>query len=228
MKSASQDIKASGKEVFKRINFRWLVVSVASSVLLAMAAWTIAANRTTTPIDTSAEAGFGRDMIAHHAQAVNMAFIVRDNTTNTAVRTVAYDIINTQSVQEGMISGWLQQWGLPQTTTRQPMSWIQADKMTQIHNQMGTNMSQMNGSIMPGMATEADIQKLRDVRGKDAEVLFLQLMIRHHRGGIQMAQAVLDLTKREEVRTLAQTIVNGQKAEIEAMQKLLQDRGANE
>ena len=62
-------------------------------------------------------------MSVHHAQAVEMAFIVRDRTDDPDVRTMAYDIINTQRAQLGMFSGWLQQWELPQTSVRPPMEW---------------------------------------------------------------------------------------------------------
>ena len=62
----------------------------------------------TEPGDTSPEAGFARDMSVHHAQAVELAFLVRDRTDDPEVRTMAYDIINTQRAQLGMFSGWLQ------------------------------------------------------------------------------------------------------------------------
>jgi len=63
-------------------------------------------------------------------------------------------------------------------------------------------------------------------KGRAAEVLFLQLMIRHHEGGIQMAQGLLKLSDRPEVRTMAQSIVDGQGAEIRQMKDMLAQRGA--
>ena len=69
------------------------------------------------PADDSAEAGFARDMATHHDQAVEMAFLARDITTDPRLRALTYDIIVTQSAQRGIFMGWLQQWGLPQSST---------------------------------------------------------------------------------------------------------------
>ena len=85
-------------------------------------------------------------------------------------------------------------------------------------------MSVSSYDDMPGMASDADIERLKQLSGVAAERLFLKLMIAHHEGGIEMAQAVLPLTDRDEVKMLATTIVNGQMAEIDQMQQMLADR----
>ncbi len=81
-------------------------------------------------------------------------------------------------------------------------------------------------SLMPGMATPAEIDQLRQGTGKDTEIRFLQLMIRHHEGGVHMARAVLALSKREDVVTMAQAIDTGQAVEITLMKTMLAERGA--
>jgi uncharacterized protein (DUF305 family) len=154
-------------------------------------------------------------MSVHHAQAVEMAFIVRDRTDDPDVRTMAYDIINTQRAQIGMFSGWLQQWELPQTSVRPPMEWAE-------HGHSDAPMESYDD--MPGMASDADLQGLRDASGVEAEILFLELMTEHHKGGVEMAEAVLPLTDRTEVTYLADTIVAGQKAEITTMEDMLAAR----
>ena len=75
------------------------------------------------PGDHSPEAGFARDMMVHHAQAVEMAEIVRDKTKSSAIRTLAADIALTQQ-QIGMMQGWLGLWGLPATTSEPAMKWM--------------------------------------------------------------------------------------------------------
>lgn len=169
------------------------------------------------PGDQSPEAGFARDMSVHHAQAVEMAFIVRDRTDDPDVRTMAYDIINTQRAQIGMFSGWLQQWELPQTTVRPPMEWTD-------HGHGGEDVATYDD--MPGMASDDQLAQLRAAEGVEAELLFLELMIDHHAGGVEMAEAVLPLTDRTEVTYLADTIVAGQQAEIATMEQMLADRKA--
>lgn len=167
------------------------------------------------PTDQSPEAGFARDMSVHHAQAVEMAFIVRDRTDDPDVRTMAYDIINTQRAQIGMFSGWLQQWELPQTSVRPPMAWTD-------HGHGGEDVESYDD--MPGMASDDQLDQLRAAKGVEAELLFLELMVDHHAGGVEMADAVLPLTDRTEVRYLADTIVAGQQAEIVTMEDMIAER----
>lgn len=189
------------------------------------------------PVDDSAEAGFVRDMQAHHDQAIQMAMIIRDGTSEPTIRTMAYDIALGQQQQAGQMFGWLTQWGLPQTGSRPRMAW-----MTTHDTDAMSGMSGMDGSSpetsptpstaaplpdgrMPGMATQADLATLAALKGRPAEVSWLRLMIVHHRGGVAMAQAILGRTDRPEVRTLARNIANAQQAEIIQMTRLLQERG---
>src|SRR4051812_36496010 len=76
------------------------------------------------PGEDSAEAGFARDMMVHHAQAVQMAEIVRDKTESQEIRALAADIALTQQAQIGQMQGWLQVWGLPATGYKPAMSWM--------------------------------------------------------------------------------------------------------
>jgi uncharacterized protein (DUF305 family) len=178
-----------------------------------------------TPGDASVDAGFARDMGVHHSQAVEMSFIARDAGADAEIRTLTYDIIVTQSAQRGIYMGWLQQWGLDQGTTRPPMAWMAGHGG---HGAPPTAPSAGAGTAaaMPGMATPQEIERLKAAKGKDAEVLFLQLMIRHHEGGVEMARAALRLTDRADVRTTAKHIVDSQNSEIGLMTELLKERGA--
>jgi uncharacterized protein (DUF305 family) len=170
------------------------------------------------PRDDSAEAGFARDMATHHAQAVEMSFLVRDKSNDEELRTLASDIIVTQSTQRGIFMGWLQQWGLPQASARPRMAWMPG------HEHLAKAGD--GGVLMHGMATDAELRRLHDAGGVDAEVLFLQLMIRHHEGGIVMVRALLALTGRHELVQMARSIEDGQHAEIVHMKTLLAARGA--
>jgi uncharacterized protein (DUF305 family) len=83
-----------------------------------------------------------------------------------------------------------------------------------------------DGVLMHGMASDAERRRLSDANGVDAEILFLQLMIRHHEGGIVMARAVMALSDRRELLQLAKSIDDGQRAEIAEMRHMLAARGA--
>ncbi len=88
------------------------------------------------------------------------------------------------------------------------------------HSQM--NDSFTSGAYMPGMATKAEVDQLVTLEDKAAEKLFLELMIRHHQGGVMMAEGVIERSDTETVTRLAQTMVNGQQAEIVYMNELLE------
>jgi uncharacterized protein (DUF305 family) len=187
-------------------------------VILGLTAGLLIGSRRALPRDDSAEAGFARDMATHHAQAVDMSFVVRDKSRDEELRTLASDIIVTQSSQRGIFMGWLQQWGLPQASARPRMSWMPG------HAHLSPPSDA--GLLMHGMASEAELRRLRDANGVDAEILFLQLMIRHHEGGIVMARALLALSDRRELVVMANSIDAGQRAEINHMKTMLSARGA--
>ncbi len=177
-------------------------LALALLVLGAGGAWLA---RPSFPQSTSAEATFARDMAAHHAQAVEMATIIRDRTTNEELRYVTLDMILTQQAQLGQMQGWLAVWQQPLAVAEPPM------------NGHGEHM---------GMATAEQIDSLRTLPVDQAEERFLQLMIRHHQGALLMAEDALAKTSRPEVVRLATAIKNGQSSEIAFMEKRLNERGA--
>jgi uncharacterized protein (DUF305 family) len=141
-----------------------------------------------------------------------MSMIVRDRTDDVAVRRLAYDIALGQQYQIGAMGEMLRLWGLSQTGSGPSMTW------------MGHAGMQM---AMPGMATEADLKRLAEEKGVEAELDFLRLMIAHHRGGVDMAQAALARTDVSAIRDLAEKVVAAQSAEIDAMNDMITDRGGN-
>ncbi len=163
------------------------------------------------PGDDSAEAGFARDMMVHHAQAIEMAEIVQGKTESEDIATLAPDIALTQQGQIGQMQGWLQVWRLLYTASEPAMSW----------------MGEPTNGLMPGMATPEEIQQLRDASPEEADVLILQLMITHHQAALQVTEAIRGRSDRPEVETLAKAISASQQSEIQNMEQMLQDRGAS-
>lgn len=163
-----------------------------------------------TPGDDSAEAGFLRDMQVHHTQAVEMAMIIRDRTDDDLLKAMATDIAFTQTNEMGMMQSVLNVWGLNPTGSEPAMTW----------------MGHPTTGLMAGMATPEQVNLLRTLPVDEAEVLFLQLMNRHHIAGVEMAQAIIDRSDNADIEQLASAMIRTQNAEIAIMNTRLEERGA--
>ncbi|TDC06891.1 DUF305 domain-containing protein [Streptomyces sp. 8K308] len=199
---------------------RWLfaasgAIAAVAAVLIGLTALAPAESEPDAPAEDSADVGFARDMSVHHQQAVEMSFIIRDRTDDEDVRRLAYDIINTQANQRGMMLGWLEVWGHNKSSGEPPMSWMAED---------GHGGGHEGG--MPGMATDQELDELAAAEGEDAEIRYLELMTAHHEGGVLMAEAAARDAGTEEIRNLAAGMVEAQESEIRLMSDMLADRGA--
>lgn len=194
---------------------RLALVALAAMLVGVLGTLWVVHARDSAPSDFGADAGFSRDMQTHHAQAVEMALLVRDRSTDEELRTVAYDILTSQQQQSGQMYGWLVQWGLDQTGSREPMAWVGGEHAEAHARPDGT---------MPGMASRDQLDELRAADGVEAERVFLRLMIDHHEGGVAMAEAAMAEARTPEVRTLATAIASAQASEIALLQRMLDDR----
>ncbi|WP_261560084.1 DUF305 domain-containing protein, partial [Frankia tisae] len=198
------------------------------------------------PGEGSVDVGFARDMSEHHAQAVQMAMIEFDRGGDASTRSVAQDIALTQQREIGIMSAWLSGWGRTQSASGAPMRWMggTGTGMGAGHDAHGDtgattmgDMPGMNGSTgeaasaddtarMPGMATPNELRRLATIHGRDLDVLFLTLMVHHHRGGLAMAQYATQHADSDRTRSLARAMVLNQSIEIDQMQQTLTRLGA--
>jgi uncharacterized protein (DUF305 family) len=168
------------------------------------------------------DVGFSRDMSRHHLQGVEMANLVPDRSADPAVRGLAFDISTTQTNQVGRMHGWLALWGYS-PTGGEVMAWMDGMHMGSDAHAGHTAAA---GSPMPGMATEEELARLRSLQGKAFDVDFLQLMLRHHEGGLEMAQYGAERAEVPAVQALARSIAQSQTAESDLMTRMLKERGA--
>ncbi|HEX2143733.1 MAG TPA: DUF305 domain-containing protein [Glycomyces sp.] len=166
---------------------------------------------TAAPGDDSAEAGFARDMQTHHQQAVEMAMYEWRNGGDDTLRMVAYDIATAQSAEIGMYRSWLREWGA-KLSTSEPMAWAGSEH---------EHDTEEAGGLMPGMATDEQMAEFKTLSGADADVMFIEMMIKHHIGGVDMAKIVLDLSEDERVVDAARRTVTVQQAEIDSLENHL-------
>lgn len=147
---------------------------------------------------------FARMMIPHHQQAVEMADIAMTNPDiSPFVRSLAEKIKAAQQPEIDLMSSWLKEWGAepaPESTGEDMQS-----------------MDMGHGGLA-GMMSTKQMSELTSAKGDDFNRLWLEMMIEHHKGAVEMAEGVLATTGNEEVSALAKAILSGQRAEIDEMQ----------
>jgi uncharacterized protein (DUF305 family) len=162
----------------------------------------------TTPVISGPPAGFdaydvafATQMIPHHQQAVDLSALVPERSTNPQVIQLAKTISAEQAPEIQTLKVFLVQWEAdPDSDTG--------------HNGRGD-------MAMNGMVDDATMQRLESLKGPEFDTLWLQSMIGHHRGAIEMAKAEIANGANIDAKALAQGIVTTQQAEIDQMSKML-------
>jgi uncharacterized protein (DUF305 family) len=199
-----------------------LLVGAAVGLVLGRSAAGVVA----VPAADTVDVGFAQDMSVHHEQAVQMAAWERDHAKDPRLQQLAFDIESTQTSQIGRMQGWLESWGAAALPSGGYMGWM-AGEAGHSHG-TGVAGAPATGkvAVMPGMASEDELKRLRSATGSALDVLFLQLMLRHHEGGAGMLRYAADHAGRDEVRNLASQMLTAQTGEAAYLRQLLAERGA--
>jgi uncharacterized protein (DUF305 family) len=223
----SGQMTETSAEIATQPQTRWIRWFVRASGLLAVLLFGVALGMFLTGGSAqlkggAVDVGFAQDMSVHHRQAVLMAGQARDRSTDPAIRLIAFDIETNQLQQIGQMQGWLSLWNAAPLPNGRYMTWM-ADTSSMPGMAHGTGPGV---ATMPGMASVADLQRLQALSGGPFDVLFLQLMLRHHQGGTPMAQYAAEHAESTQVRNLAEKIVISQGAESDYLTQLIAQRGA--
>jgi len=164
---------------------------------------------TTSSIPASAvfnatDVGYAQGMIPHHAQAIEMADLVPDRSTNADVLALAAAIRAAQGPEIAELQGWLRDWG-------QKVPPADADH----------DMSEYPAMSMTGMLSTADMQRLEAAVGTEFDRLFLEFMVLHHEGAVEMARDEVADGKAPETVGQAERVIEDQTAEIETIEGIL-------
>ena len=158
-----------------------------------------------------ADIHFMSGMIPHHAQAVLIAGWAPSHGARADVRTLAERIVVAQKDEIVLMQNWLRD-------QRQPVPPANATRMKMMMN--GTE----HEMLMPGMLTDEQLAQLDRSRGPEFDRLFLEAMIRHHAGAIQMVDelfASYGAAQDETVFRFASDVYADQTTEIARMEKML-------
>jgi len=155
-------------------------------------------------------------MIPHHQDAIAMADLALSRAKRPEVKKIAEAIKKDQTHEIKEMRTWYKQWYGKEVPAH---SMDDMGMMGNHHNQgQGTGSSMMGqmgqGQGMMSMMTDLDALK----KAPDFDKEFVRQMIPHHQMAVRMAQMASGRAARPEIRTLAQSIIKSQKAEIAQMQ----------
>jgi uncharacterized protein (DUF305 family) len=153
--------------------------------------------------DSSIDAVFIEEMIPHHEGAIEMAKIALAKAKTEEVRNLAQSIIDAQEEEITQMRAWYKTWFGKDIPEKSPL--------ISMHGMGSMHMGTMSG----------DLAALSNA--KNIDETFLQQMIPHHEMAVMMAQMLLHTTTREEMKALAEKIIETQSAEIEDMRTWLGD-----
>ena len=159
------------------------------------------------PVITGQPAGYNADdvafatnMIAHHQQAVELSAMVPDRSTNPDLIALANQISAAQQPEIDVMKVFLVQW----------------------NENPDTNSGHAgHGGTMAGMVDAATMAKLQALNGAEFDKLWLESMITHHQGAIEMAKAEVANGDNVDAKALANNIITAQEAEIGQMKQML-------
>lgn len=149
-----------------------------------------------------ADVTFAQSMIPHHEQAVEMATMAQERASGTEVKQFAEKIEAAQGPEIDTMTRWLEDWG------------------QEVSPDSEGEMDHSDGD-MSGMMSDADMESLGTASGAEFDQMFLEMMIEHHTGAIEMAKTEQQDGENPDAIALAEKIEADQTAEIAQMEDLL-------
>jgi uncharacterized protein (DUF305 family) len=161
----------------------------------------------------AADIAFATSMVPHHEQAIAMARLAADHTQSADIKFLAQQIAAEQLPEIAQLHDLLSNWGQPVTSP--------SSQMPEMAGMSGMDDGADVAGSGPGMMTDQQMHDLNAASGATFDHLFLHLMVKHHGGGITMAQAELSDGQNADAQQLAQNISDGQRAQTDYMIQML-------
>ena len=177
---------------------------------------------TSSAVHNAADVMFAQQMTVHHQGAIAMADLAPGRAVNADVLALAVRIKAAQAPEIAEMTAWLSSWNVGMTAS----SGMGTSGMgTSGRGTSGMGMggaSSAGAAAMPGMMSDAQMSELTAASGAAFDKLFLQLMIVHHQGAIEMSATEKGTGSNPEALALAESISTSQTQEITEMNQLLQ------
>ena len=163
-----------------------------------------------------ADVTFASDMITHHAQALSMVDLTLERDLDPEVQALAEDIRDAQGPEIETMADWLTTWGEDVPDTMRDHANAGHDM-----GDMSDTMDDMGHDDMPGMMTAEDIDELENASDAEFQDMWLEMMVEHHEGAIEMAETEQADGQFKDAVDLAGQIIDAQKQEIDTMNGIL-------
>ncbi len=161
---------------------------------------------------SASDARFVGRMVVQHEQAAELAGLARDRAGSAEVRRLAFTVLAEQRAGRSRLAGWLRDHDTPIPLTGQP-----GDPGGMMHGGWG----EMMDAPFPGRMSDADIGRLKAMSGLRFDRSFVRLMLRHHRGSLQLARAERAEGSDSDAVTLARRICREQREQMVIARDLL-------
>ncbi|MDS1271111.1 DUF305 domain-containing protein [Lipingzhangella sp. LS1_29] len=161
-------------------------------------------------------------MIVHHEQAVEMGDLAADRAESSDIESIAERISVAQGLEIESMEEWLETniFG-PARDNPRHQNYCGIDQQHDGAPHHGADCQLVEHGDMPGMATDAEMAELEDAEGEDFDELFVELMIAHHEGGVDMAEEAISSGQHTQIRDMANDMMAEQLAEITRMETML-------
>lgn len=158
-------------------------------------------------------------MVPHHEGALEMARIAEQRSQRPEIRQMASDILRTQASEIEQMKGWRKAWfGSDQTPPMSKMPMVEGMQMPATGGHSGMTGTGSGASSSQTMDMAAGVKKLREAP-EPFDRAFVDAMILHHQDAIEAGKAAATRAQREEIKTLAREIVDGQQREVDALRQ---------
>ncbi|MCW2833697.1 MAG: hypothetical protein JWN68_1650 [Nocardioides sp.] len=177
---------------------------------------TATASELSTTEHNDADVEFASHMLQHHAQALSMVDLTIDRPLDPEVQQLAEQIREAQAPEIEMFTDWLTDWDeeVPETMRDHANAGHDMDEMEESDDGM-------DYADMPGMMTADDMAALEDASDDEFQTMWLEMMVEHHEGAVEMAETQHSEGQFKPAVDLAGDIVESQTAEVETMDGLL-------
>ena len=161
----------------------------------------------------NADVTFVQQMIPHHRGALAMAQLADERAEDPRVLDLAAQIEAAQQPEIDTMISWLEEWGEPVPSESSDMEGMD-------------HGSGDMGDMDMGSMSEEDMSALESASGAEFDRMFLEMMIEHHRGAVEMAEKEAADGSYPDAVAMAEDIAESQTAEIDTMETLLNELGS--